>query len=101
MKIKALGNQVIVKQDAAAEKTEAGIVIVNDGREKPTVGTVLAVGPGLTSELTGNLLPMSLTKGQRVVFMKFGGFPIAGLERVLVISEREILAVIDEGEEIG
>lgn len=101
MKILAIGNQVIIRRDPPETATAAGIIKPEAAQERPCAGTVLSVGDGLCSELTGQLMPTSLHKGQRVMFPKFAGNLLPGLTDVIVMSEREILAVLDEGEEIG
>jgi chaperonin GroES len=96
MKLNPLHDRVVVKRVEADTKTSTGIIIPDNVAEKPDQGIVLAVGAGKrTSE--GALIPMSLKENDRVLFGKFAGqqVKIQGQE-VLILSEEEIYAVIEE-----
>lgn len=101
MQIRALHNTVIVRRDKAAETTAAGVLVPEMGRERPAMGTILAVGPGRTAEMTGTFVATEVKAGQRVVFPKYAGTPVPGLEDGLAMSERDLIMVLDEGDEIG
>lgn len=96
--IRPLEDRVIVTVDEDAEQTTAsGIVIPETAKEKPQQGTVVAVGPGKRSEQTGELVPLDLDEGDTVLFSKYGGTEVqVGGEEYLILSARDVLAVIDE-----
>ena len=96
MKLNPLHDRVVVKRTEPDTKTSTGIIIPDNVAEKPDQGIVLAVGAGKrTSE--GALIPMSLKENDRVLFGKFAGqlVKIKG-EELLILSEEEIYAVIEE-----
>ena len=96
MKLNPLHDRVVVKRIEPDTKTISGIIIPDNVAEKPDQGIVLAVGAGKrTSE--GTLIPMSLNENDKVLFGKFAGqtVKIQG-EEVLILSEEEVYAVIEE-----
>ena len=95
MKIKPLGDRVVIKPLEKAPQTEAGIYIPDTGaKERPQEGEVVAVGPGKTMD-NGSVKPMDVKVGQKVLFTKYGPNEVTvdGVE-MLVASESDILAVI-------
>jgi len=95
--IKPLGDRVLVEPLAKEEKTKSGIIIPDTAdKERPEQGTVIAVGEGRMTD-DGILLPLSVKKGQKVIFSKYGPdeIKVAGKE-YLIIKEENILAVIEE-----
>jgi len=95
MAFKPLGDRVLVKIIEAEEKTKGGIILPDTAKEKPQQGEVLAVGPGRILE-NGQRLPMEVKKGDKVIFAKYAGTEVKeGEEKYLLISERDILAVIE------
>ena len=96
MKIKPLHDNVIVKPITEDEVTKAGIVLPDTvDKERPEKGEVMAVGPGKTNS-EGKTLPMSVKVGDKVLFKKYSPdeIKIDG-EEVLVISESDIIAIIN------
>ena len=96
MKLNPLHDRVVVKRVNADTQTAGGIIIPDNVAEKPDQGIVLAVGQGRrTSE--GALIPVSLKENDKVLFGKFAGqqVKIQG-EELLILSEEEIYAVIEE-----
>ena len=69
-------DRVLVKQNAAEEKSAGGIIIPDTAKEKPQKGTVVAVGKGKYAEQTGNLIPMQIKAGDTVMYGKYGGTEI-------------------------
>ena len=65
MKMKPLSDRVVVKPQAAEEKTASGIILPDTAQEKPQMGEIVAVGPGKMSE-SGHLIKMTLKKGDKV-----------------------------------
>ena len=76
--------------------TASGIVIPDTAKEKPQEGTVLAVGPGRIDD-KGNRVPLDVKVGDVVLYSKYGGTEVkyAG-EEYLVLSARDVLAVIEK-----
>jgi len=77
-------------------KTKSGILIPETvGKEKPDQGKIVEVGPG-KRDANGKIVPMSVKKGQRVVFAKYGPDEIkVGDKKYYIISEDNILAIIE------
>ncbi|MEZ2722199.1 co-chaperone GroES [Paenalcaligenes hominis] len=95
MKLRPLGDRVIVKRLDNERQTASGIVIPESATEKPDQGTVVAVGPGKRSD-DGTVLPLDLKVGDKVLFGKYAGQSVkVDGEEVLVIREEEILAVFE------
>ena len=95
MKLVPLNDKIIVKRLEAEEKTAGGIVLPDTAKEKPRQGKVLSVGDGklLTS---GKRLPFTVKEGNRVLFSSWAGSEVKlGGEEFLIMSEDDILAVID------
>ena len=94
MKVKPLSDRIVVKPEPAEEKTASGIILPDTAQEKPQIGTILAVGPGKTSD-TGDLVHMALKKGDRVLYGKYSGTEIAvDGDDVLIMRESDILATL-------
>src|SRR5438128_6549123 len=95
-KIRPVGDRVVVKPTAREEVTKSGIVIPDTAKEKPQEGTVLAVGPGRIDD-KGNRVPIDVSVGDVVLYSKYGGTEVkyAG-EDYLVLSARDVLAVIEK-----
>ena len=93
--VKPLSDRVVVKKLEAEERTAGGIVLPDTAREKPQKAEVLAVGPGKYDD-KGVRQPMEVKEGDKILFAKYSGteFKIDGVE-YLIISEHDILAVID------
>lgn len=93
MPFRPLGDRVLVEPLPAETKTKAGIIIPDTASEKPTRGTVVAVGPGRRDE-DGRLLPMDVKAGDTVLYGKWSGteVKIAGKDYV-ILRESDILGV--------
>jgi chaperonin GroES len=92
--IKPLEDRILVRPQEGEETTASGIVIPDTAKEKPQEGTVLAVGPGKRSD-TGDLIPMDVKAGDRVVYSKYGGTEIKlEGEELLILSARDVLAIL-------
>jgi chaperonin GroES len=91
-----LHDKILVKRDTAESKTAAGIFLPEKAKDTPKTGVVEAVGTGTLNHETGALIPLSVRKGDRVVFSSYSGTEIK-LEgnEFLVMSEQEVLAVIE------
>jgi chaperonin GroES len=95
MNLKPLDDRIVVRPSEAEQTTVSGLVIPDTAKEKPQQGEVLAVGPGRRSDNTGEIIPLDVQVGDTVVYSKYGGTEITvGGEDVLILSSRDILAVV-------
>jgi chaperonin GroES len=93
--IRPLEDRIVVRPEEGEETTISGIVIPDTAKEKPQEGTVLAVGPGKRSENSGELIPVDVKEGDRVMYSKYGGTEIkVDGEDLLILSSRDVLAII-------
>lgn len=93
--IKPIGDRVVVKPEAAEEKTSSGLYIPDTAKEKPQRGTVIAVGPGRFEN--GNKIDMTVQEGDTVLYGKYSGTEIAlDGEDYLIVRESDILGVISQ-----
>ena len=94
--IKPLEDRIVVKTLEAEQTTASGLVIPDTAKEKPQEGEVLAVGPGRVDD-NGNRVPVDVAIGDTVIYSKYGGTEVkyAG-EEYLILSARDILAVVDK-----
>ncbi len=96
IKLKPLGDRLIVEPSEKEEVTASGIILPETAKEKPQEGEVLAVGPGRRDE-GGKRIPMDVKEGDRVLFAKYAGTEVK-LEtdrKVLVLRESDILAIVE------
>jgi chaperonin GroES len=96
MKLTPLGDRVIVKPNEEDEqRTASGLVIPDTAKEKPQLGTVLAVGPGDWNEDGDERIPLDVNEGDTVVYSKYAGTELKydGVE-YLILSSRDLLAVV-------
>jgi chaperonin GroES len=93
--LKPLEDRVVVKPIEEEETTISGLVIPDTAKEKPTEGEVVAVGPGRYED--GNLVPMGVKVGDRVIYSKYGGneYKYQGDEYV-ILQARDIYALIEK-----
>ena len=92
MKIKPLSDRVVVKAEAAEEKTASGIILPDTAKEKPQVGKIVAVGPGKVSD-SGNTIKMTVKVGDKVLYGKYSGTEVTfENEDYLIMKENDIFA---------
>ena len=95
MNIKPLQDRVLVRRIVVDEKTAGGIIIPDSAQEKPAEGEVLAVGPGGRDE-DGKIHSLDVSKGDRVLFGKFGGTEVKlDGEELLIMKESDIMGIIE------
>lgn len=96
MNLKPIGDRVVVQRQEAGEKTKGGIILPDSAKEKPQMGKILAVGEGKVLK-DGKRQAMQVKKGDSVLFSSYAGdeFKLDG-EKVLLMREDDILAVIEE-----
>ncbi len=96
LKIRPLHDKIIVRRDEAEDRTAAGIYLPEKAKDTPKTGVVEAVGTGNLNTETGKLIPLTVKKGDRVIFSSYAGSEVKlGDEKLLIMSEEEVLAVID------
>lgn len=96
LKLKPLSDRLVVKPLEQEEVTPSGIVLPETAKEKPQKGEVMAVGPGARDE-DGKRIAMDVSVGDKVLFAKYAGTEIkVESEKLLILRESDILAVIDE-----
>ncbi len=95
MKIKPLGDRVIIQVLESDEKTKSGIVVPETAKEKPQEGKVMAVGSGRTLD-SGQLVPPQVKAGDKVIFGKYTGdeIKVDGRE-YLIVRESDILGIVN------
>ena len=93
--IKPLFDNVLVKPLEAEEKLPSGIILPDNAKEKPQVGLVMAVGPGVHDE-KGQLVKMVVKVGDKVMYKKWGGneVKVEGKEWMLV-EQKDVLAIVE------
>lgn len=94
MKLKPLADRVVLKQNAAEEKTAGGIFLTASAQEKPEIYEVVEVGPG--GMVDGNEVVMAVSVGNRVLVGKYSGTKVK-LDDVeyTIVRQSDILAVIE------
>jgi len=93
--LKPLGDRLVVKPTPREEMTKSGIVLPDTAKERPQEGTVLSVGPGRTLD-DGTREAMEVSEGQKVLFQKYAGTEFKlDEEELLILSQKDILAVIE------
>ncbi len=94
MKIKPLGDRVLIKPCQEKERTKGGIVLPDTAKEKPQEAEVIAVGEGKRT-VEGKLIPFSVKAGDRVLYGRYSGTEIAvDDQEYLIIREEDILAIV-------
>jgi chaperonin GroES len=95
MKIRPLGDRVVVERDSKEEKSAGGILLPDNAREKPQMGKVLSVGDGKQLK-NGERRPLQVKAGDKVYFTAWAGDEYkSGDKNVLIMREDDILAIID------
>jgi chaperonin GroES len=93
--LQPLGDKVVVERDESEEKTAGGIYIPDAAKDKPTRGTIIAVGTGKVLD-DGTRGEMQVKKGDRILFTSYAPETITiGDDEYLLMSESDILAVIE------
>jgi chaperonin GroES len=96
MKLKPLGDRVLVKPVEEEETTASGLVIPDTAKEKPQKGKVLAVGDGKLDD-DGKRIKLDVSKGDEVLYSKYGGTEITVEgEDLLVLRESDVLAIVQK-----
>ncbi len=95
--LKPMGDRVVVKPKSREETTKSGLVLPDTASERPQQGEVLSVGPGRQLD-NGQRVSLDVKQGDTVLFAKYSGteFKLED-EELLILSERDVLAVIENG----
>jgi chaperonin GroES len=97
MKIKPLMDNILIEPIEQSDQTKGGILLPKTAdKDRPEQGKVISVGPG-KRDSSGNIIPIELKEGQKVLFSKYGPTEIKVEEKDYLIAKQEdILAVIEE-----
>jgi len=96
MKFVPLQDRILVRRIDVDEKTAGGIIIPDTAKEKPMQGEVIAVGPGARTE-RGEVLPMEVKAGDRIIFGKWSGTEVKiDGEDLVIMKESDVLGILDE-----
>ncbi|MFA5779969.1 MAG: co-chaperone GroES [Elusimicrobiota bacterium] len=96
MKIRPLGDRVIVKPAEEKEIKKGGIIIPDTAKEKPQEGDVIAVGPGKVDE-TGKKIPMDVKAGDKILYGKYSGTEIKIDDKeYLIMHQEDILGIVEK-----
>lgn len=94
MKLKPLGDRVVIKKVEAEETTKSGIVLPGTAKEKPQVAEVIAVGPG--GVVDGKEVKMEVKVGDKVIFSKYSGNEIKmDGEEYTILRQDDLLAIVE------
>ena len=87
---------ILVRRDEAQAQTDSGIFLPESSKDRPKTGVIEAVGDGKLNTETGERIPLSVKQGDRVIFSSYAGTEIKlDGDELLIMSEDEILAIID------
>ncbi len=96
MKVRPLGDKIIVKRNEAQTKTDSGIFLPETAKDKPKQGKIIALGSGILNKDTGKYMPFSVKKGDTVLFTTYSGTEIKiDGETFLIMTEEDVLGIID------
>lgn len=92
--LKPLGDRVVIRVLEQEEKTVGGIYLPDTAKEKPCEGEIIAAGPGKLQE-DGSRVALDVKAGDKVIFSKYAGTEVKyDGEKYLIVSERDILAIM-------
>jgi chaperonin GroES len=95
MKIRPLQDRILLRRVEEEETTAGGIIIPDTAKEKPQEGQVIAAGPGKMRD-DGNVTPLDVSKGDRVLFGKYSGTDVTlDGDDYVILREEDVLAVIE------
>jgi len=96
MKLRPLDDRIVIKQSQAEEKTSGGIILPDTAKEKPQMGTVIAVGPGALLD-DGKRAKMSVKKNDKVLYAKYMGSDVEiDNEKYVILKESDVLGIIEK-----
>ncbi len=96
LNLRPLGDRLVVEPLEKEEKTPSGIILPETAKEKPQEGTILAAGPGRTTD-EGKRIEMDVKTGQVVLYAKYAGTEVKIDDRkLLILKESDILAIVEK-----
>ncbi len=94
-KITPLFDNVLIKPAEAESKTASGILLPESVKEKPQLGTVMAVGPGTVND-HGQAVKIQVKVGQKVMYKKWGGNEVkVNGEEWMIVEQKDILVIVE------
>jgi chaperonin GroES len=94
MQFTPLHDRVLIRRIEGEEKTKGGLIVPDTAKEKPSEGEIIAVGEGARTE-SGELIPMAVKAGDRVLFGKWSGSEVRLKgEDLLIMKESDVLGII-------
>ena len=94
MKMKPLGDRVVLKQVETEEKTKSGIILPDSAKEKSQEALVVAVGPG--KAVDGKLTPMQVKEGDKVIYSEYAGTEVElDDEKYIIVGQDDIIAIVE------
>ena len=94
MKVKPLGDRVVIKNVEVEETTKSGIILTGAAKEKPQMAVVVAVGPG--GNVDGIEITMHVEAGQKIIYSKYAGTEVKlDGEELIIVRQSDILAVVE------
>jgi chaperonin GroES len=95
MNFKPLHDRIAIKPQAIEEKTAGGIIIPDTAKEKPLQGQVVAVGSG-ARDVNGNLVPLEIKVGDKVLYGKWGGTEVKiNGDDLVIMKESDVMGIIN------
>ena len=95
MKLKPLGDRLVVEPKEREEMTASGLILPETAKEKPQEGEVMAVGPGRRDD-DGKRVQMDVSVGDRVLYAKYGGTEVKiDGQKLLILKESDVLAILE------
>ena len=95
MNLKPLDDRIIIKQSDAEEKTSGGIILPDTAKEKPQIGTVVAIGPGKILD-DGKRGKMSVKKKDEVIYAKYMGSDVEiDGKKYIILRESDVLGIVE------
>lgn len=89
MKLRPLGDRVILQQQKPEEKTQSGIILPDSAKEKPQEALVVAVGPGEETK-------MQVKEGDKVIYSKYAGTEVKFEdEEYIIVGQKDIIAIVE------
>ncbi|MCI5943762.1 MAG: co-chaperone GroES [Eubacterium sp.] len=94
MKLRPLGDKVVLQYQEIEEKTQSGIILPDSAKEKPQIAVVIAVGPGKYEN--GKLQEMRVKEGDKVIFSQYSGTEVKiGEEEYTIAAQKDIMAIVE------
>ena len=95
MKLRPLGDKVVLKQMVEEETTKSGIILTGGTKEKPQQAEVIAVGPG--GVVDGKEVEMQVKAGDKVIYSKYAGTEVKlDGQEYIVVKQNDIVAIVED-----